>query len=90
MNCFRSDLSISPPFAIDYKNYYTLSSKNVNTFYHFLSFSFKKSKSVQKKSRKELILLKEFFSHPHKFSLKILSNKVSKHPLYSQYGLIII
>jgi len=71
-------------------NHYTLSSKNVNNFYHFLSLSFKKSKSVQKKSRKELILLKEFLSHPHKSSLKILSNKVSKHPLYLLYSLIII
>ncbi|OFR29322.1 hypothetical protein DW820_01465 [Streptococcus parasanguinis] len=89
MNCFRSDLSISPPFAIDYKDYYTPSPKNVNTFYQFLSFSFKNSKSVQKKSRKELILLKEFFSHPHISSLKILSNKVSKHLFYLRYVLII-
>ena len=63
--------------------------KNVNTFYHFLSFSFKNSKSVQKKSRKELILLSEFFSHPHISSLKSLSNKMSKHPLYLRYVLII-
>jgi len=89
MNCFRSDLSISPPFAIDYKNHYTLSSKNVNNFLSFSVTFFQKFQKSTKKERKELILLKEFLSHPHKFSLKILSNKVSKHPLYLRYVLII-
>jgi len=43
-------LSITPPFAIDYKNHYTLSSKNVN---NFLSFSVTFFQKFQKSTKKE-------------------------------------